>query len=169
MSQEVLCGPRLRGTALLASERTATDALGELWSNLHFHIVARDAHLIGGDVLLGRKRSNLPRLDVEVGAVPGAFDLVVLDTPQAQRSTHVSARVVDGVNLPVQVEQGDPFTLDLDVGAIVLGKLKSLGGFDEPAHDGPPFGRIPDDFKGTPTGIVDTRDQIGRASCRERV
>ena len=104
MSQEVLCGPRLRGTALLASERTATDALGELWSNLHFHIVARDAHLVAGDVFPGGEYPDLPRLDVEAGAVLGAFDLAFLNELLAQRPAHVGAGVVEGVDLAARVK-----------------------------------------------------------------
>ena len=51
----------------------------------------------------------------------------------------MGAGVVEGVDLAPQVEQGDPVALDLDVGAIVLGKLRFPGDFDESVHDGPPF------------------------------
>src|SRR5215204_2990005 len=83
-----------------------------------------------GDVFSGWKHPDLPRPDVEAGAVPGALDLALLDAPLAQRPAHVGAGVVESVDLASQVEQGYPFALDLDVGAIVLGKLRFPGDFD---------------------------------------
>src|SRR5919112_1472102 len=108
-------------------------------SNLHFHVVAGDAHLVGGYVFPGRKHFDLPRPDVEAGAVPGALDLVFLDAPLAQGSAHMGAGVVERVDLTPQIEQGDPVALDLDVGTIVLGEPRFPGNFDESAHGDPSF------------------------------
>jgi hypothetical protein len=108
-------------------------------SNLHFHVVAGYAHFVGGRIFPGRKHLDLPRPDVEAGAVPGTLDLISLDPTLAQRSTHMGAVVVEGVDLTPHLEQGDPTALDLDVGAMVLGKMRFPGDFDESAHEGPPL------------------------------
>src|ERR671917_1412796 len=78
--------------------------------------------------------------------MPGAYDLVSLDSTLAQRSALMGAGVVDGENLAVQIEQGDPLALDLDERAfaldlferaVVFGKLRHFGDLDELGHGDP--------------------------------
>ena len=62
---------------------------------------------MGGDRLDRGKAEGFARPDVEPGPVPGATDLGPVQVPFGQRAAVVSADVVDGVKLPVDVEDRD--------------------------------------------------------------
>src|SRR5229473_1303439 len=103
---------------------------------LQFQLNVRTIHpdFVGTHPLRRRRAEHLAGTDLELGAMPGASDLVALEFPLRERAATMRTGVVDGVELTVQVEQGDLLSLHLNQLAVVRFKLARLRYFDIFGH-----------------------------------
>src|SRR5262249_33643559 len=99
--------------------------------HLHLYCVALNSHRVGTDLDFRAVRPDAIA-QAEAPGVPGASDRASLDVAAAERGAHVRAGIVDGVILPLVVEDGDEVAADRDGLAFAIGQLAY------PAHR-PPF------------------------------
>src|SRR5690606_2270477 len=106
-----------------------------LFLNIYEDIVAFDLDLKPGYVTHGGEAQHLAVPDVKARAVPGALDLVAVEFALGQRATVVCAQVLDGVELPADVEHGDEQpVVGFDNNALARGELVYLRNLDEVGH-----------------------------------
>src|SRR5712692_8750260 len=103
---------------------------------LKFQLNVRTVHpdFVGAHPLRRRRAEHLAGADLELGAMPGASDLVALEFPLRERAAAMRTSVVDGVELTVHVEQGDLLSLHLNQFPVVRFKLSRLRYFDIFGH-----------------------------------
>src|SRR5712692_2634342 len=103
---------------------------------LQFQLNVRTVHpdFVGTHSLRRRRAEHLAGADLELGTVPGASDLVVLEFPLRERAAAMRTGIVDGVELTVQVEQRDLLSLHLNQFPVVRFKLARLPYFDIFGH-----------------------------------
>src|SRR6266849_11048005 len=101
---------------------------------LQFQLHVRTIHpdFVGTHPLRRRRAEHLAGANLELGAMPGASDLVALKFPLRERAAAMRTGVVDGVELTV--EQGDLLSLHLNQLAVVRFKLARLRYFDIFGH-----------------------------------
>jgi len=58
-----------------------------------------------------------------VGAMPGAFDFLALNSALTERATPVGTRIIDSVEFSTEVEQSDALIFDFDTFGRLLGDL----------------------------------------------
>jgi len=92
--------------------------------DLDLDVLAADAKVVGGDIGLRGIEGHSSGLDVEAGAVPGAFDFFTVEVTVTQRPSLVGAFIVNGVELTVHVEQSDPAAFDLDAPPRLIGDVR---------------------------------------------
>ncbi len=73
----------MKATVLVVCQPASLAARGSR-SDFHFHIVSGAADGEHGDALVGGRTCDLAGLEVEPGAVPGAFDLLAFNDAFAQ-------------------------------------------------------------------------------------
>src|ERR1700746_2279002 len=103
---------------------------------LKFQLNVRTVHpdFVGAHPLRRRRAEHLAGADLELGAMPGASDLVALEFPLREGSAAMRTSVVDGVELTVHVKQGDLLSLHLNQFPVVRFKLARLRYFDIFGH-----------------------------------
>jgi len=83
-------------------------------SNLDFNISAIDSNIIAAYGLPGGWSQHLTAGDIKYRAVPGTGYFPAFDFSFAERATHVSARVVDRMELTANIEKRDLSSIHLD-------------------------------------------------------
>jgi hypothetical protein len=105
--------------------------------DLDFDVSAGDAHIVAGHGLIGRIAENLAGPDIEFGAMPGTGHLMAFDFALGQRPFLMRAGIVEGKELPIDVEQGDLLVLDNHQPACAGSDLACASSLNEFAHDSP--------------------------------
>src|SRR5207302_1490873 len=77
---------------------------------------------------------DLAGSDVELRAVPRAGHLVTCDRASRQRPIFMRAGVLEGVEVAINVEQGEPLAVDVDPSCLTGREFVCLGDFQKLSH-----------------------------------
>src|SRR5262249_21987122 len=107
-------------------------------SDFDFDVVFGDPNCKALRALSGRWTQDSTGFDVEPGTMPGAAALVARDHAPCQRPAAVRARILDGIIVAAQIENGDFLPTHLhELSGFYILKLCFGSDFDKPIHSDP--------------------------------
>src|SRR5439155_23568988 len=102
--------------------------------HLDLYIRSLDAHGVSRNASWGGRTKRFAGLDVVDGPMPRACDFLARHLALREGAATVGAGVVNGVEAPLQVEEGDPLPLHLDALRLAGSEVGRARDLDELRH-----------------------------------